>query len=80
MFDSLFEIISTQSIDKLAEQRATELRKIVLHSRGDFTLESAIASTYKFSKYSQKQTSNSSGAMRKEDNNLVEEQVKSMKR
>lgn len=51
MLGSLFEMIPKESIDKLAEQWATESRNIVLLSGIDFSVESAIAFTYKVSKY-----------------------------
>jgi hypothetical protein len=51
MLGSLFEMISKESIDKLAEQWATEARNIVLLSGSDFSVETAIAFTYKVSKY-----------------------------
>lgn len=51
MLGSIFEIISKESIDKLAEQWATESKNIVLLSGSDFSVETAIAFTYKVSKY-----------------------------
>lgn len=51
MLGSLFEMIPKGSIDKLAEQWATESRNIVLLSGSDFSVETAIAFTYKVSKY-----------------------------
>jgi hypothetical protein len=51
MLGSLFEMISKESIDKLAEQWATESKNIVLLSGTDFSVETAIAFTYKVSKY-----------------------------
>jgi hypothetical protein len=51
MLGSLFEMISKESTDKLAEQCATESRNIVLLSGSDFSVETAIAFTYKVSKY-----------------------------
>jgi hypothetical protein len=40
-------MISKESIDKLAEQWATESKNIVLLSGSDFSVETAIAFTYK---------------------------------
>jgi hypothetical protein len=51
MLGRLFEMISKESIDKLAEQWATESKNIVLLSGSDFSVETAIAFTYKVSKY-----------------------------
>jgi hypothetical protein len=51
MLGSLFEMISKESIDKLADQCATESRNIVLLSESHFSVETAIAFTYKVSKY-----------------------------
>lgn len=51
MLGSLFEMIPKESIDKLAEQWATESKNIVLLSGSDFSVETAIAFTYKVSKY-----------------------------
>jgi hypothetical protein len=51
MLVSLFEIISKENIDKLAEQWATESKNIVLLSGSDFSVETAMGFTYKVSKY-----------------------------
>jgi|SRR5919198_4575479 hypothetical protein len=51
MLGSLFEMIPKESIDKITEQWAIESRNIVLLSGGDFSVETAIAFTYKVSKY-----------------------------
>jgi hypothetical protein len=51
MLGSIFEMIPKESIDKLAEQWATESKNIVLLSGSDFSIETAIAFTYKVSKY-----------------------------
>ena len=51
MLGSLFEMIPKESIDKLAEQWTTESKNIVLLSGSDFSVETAIAFTYKVSKY-----------------------------
>jgi len=51
MLGSIFEMIPKESIDKLAEQWATESRNIVLLSGSNFSVETAIAFTYKVSKY-----------------------------
>src|ERR687887_980292 len=51
MLGSLFEMIPKESIDKITEQWAIESRNIVLLSGSDFSVETAIAFTYKVSKY-----------------------------
>jgi hypothetical protein len=51
MLGSLFEMISKESIDKLAQQWAIEPRNIVLLSGSNFSVETAIVFTYKVSKY-----------------------------
>jgi hypothetical protein len=51
MLSSLFEMIPKESIDKITEQWAIESRNIVLLSGSDFSIETAIAFTYKVSKY-----------------------------
>jgi hypothetical protein len=51
MLGSLFEMIPKESIDKLAEQWSIESRNIVLLSGSEFSVETAIAFTYKVSKY-----------------------------
>ena len=51
MLGSLFEMIPKESIDKLAQQWAIESRNIVLLSGSNFSVETAIAFTYKVSKY-----------------------------
>jgi hypothetical protein len=49
MLGSLFEMIPKESIDKLAQQWAIESRNIVLLSGSNFSVETAIAFTYKVS-------------------------------
>lgn len=51
MLGNTFEMIPKESIDKLAEQWTTESKNIVLLSRSDFSVETAIAFTYRLSKY-----------------------------
>jgi hypothetical protein len=51
MLGSIFEMIPKETIDKLAEQWATESKNIVLLSGSEFSVETAIAFTYKVSKY-----------------------------
>ena len=51
MLGVLFELISKENIDRLTEQWAVESRNIVLLSGSNFSVETAIAFTYRVSKY-----------------------------
>jgi hypothetical protein len=51
MLGALFEMIDKKNIDRLTEQWAIESRNIVLLSGSDFSVKTAIAFTYRVSKY-----------------------------
>ncbi|HEX2014829.1 MAG TPA: hypothetical protein VLA68_06350 [Nitrososphaera sp.] len=51
MLGGLFEMIDKESIDRITEQWAVESRNLVLLAGSSFTVETAIAFTYKVSKY-----------------------------
>jgi hypothetical protein len=71
MLGSLFEMIPKESIDKLAQQWAIESRNIVLLSGSNFSVETAIAFTYKVSKYFMGADAKLIKHKEKEDNNTI---------